>query len=1084
LRRTSLVAPFFINALLLAFGLVCQAESDSGGRPAKPVTFHRIEGNIVKNASFEENWFNRKFTMDRRFLLLHGSDMGVGEPDGHIDHWRFQGVPVPESWDTAVSRSGLRSVRFDRAGTGSQLIRFAGEQSAKAGGAFYAEYLPMVDNLANELTRRPIVLGAWCRAKDVPEGGEPELVVTVQSAMRKSAETTTPMNTSKATAKAAFSAGTHDWEYREVKLVPKKLRPPQVEDKDVNLTEEAGGDQPDEDDITVKATFPEFEGAPFWVTVQIVAQGGGTAWFDDVSCLEPPDPIQPNVLGNGGFEALDETGWPKGWSRPAHWGWFRNTYYAFTGWSHWKAAEPRGGAALDPLVAFHGRNSLRFNVLPGDDFAVGCEPLPLNQEIARPIEARAMVKADSLRTLEIMAQDQNGGWLQQGDFLGDDMEEPGHYNFGTTGSGTYDWSCVRKYFSPRAPVKSLRLFLCARGFDGAIVEKNVVGTVWFDRVQVFEHGKAGKPATATKPASEDEDKGQAFKVIDFWLGDRLWGRNTVRALLEFARPDAAELVPRANLLVSLLGPGEEEAKTSEGSARLLQPAVEGRSPGYALVACDYEVNTLCRSWQEQYRMTVELVWPGAEKSPAAQTFHFGTPSTMVQPGQNAYFLYPGEEIVVFANLNVSQDAFRDLSHCEVVFRGAGGASKTVRFDDFASILRPQRAPDYVNTRNLVQVRLQGEGFTVHPWQEPVLDNSAVFRLFAKSKADPALVAESQPVWFGFMERVPKPDFPDRITRTAVDERGFITVNGEPYFPVYWTPHFGIMPEVNYPPSQFGLKAVDLTSIVCPKEPMSDDEVKASLLKKIAEVKDDPKFFQYELGDGEMQLQQGWAQRLERCKRAIPWIREADPNHVINGPISWLIGHPGHNNAMKHFVPEWDVIGVEASFEHQPKVNEFAKPLMKERRTAVLVGLETYFYQSNQTLRWRGYRSLLNGATGIGLCPSGMMQSRPDKVNYLRGLNGEFRGLAKVLTAVEPKERVVPSSQAVETLERESDGKRYVIAVSNSGAGQDPAGFAFPKDESWPKVRVLFEARTIASGADGFKDDFSQPQTVHVYELSK
>jgi hypothetical protein len=35
---------------------------------------------------------------------------------------------------------------------------------------------------------------------------------------------------------------------------------------------------------------------------------------------------------------------------------------------------------------------------------------------------------------------------------------------------------------------------------------------------------------------------------------------------------------------------------------------------------------------------------------------------------------------------------------------------------------------------------------------------------------------------------------------------------------------------------------------------SGDEVKARLLAKVAEVKDDPKFFQYELGDGEMQLQ--------------------------------------------------------------------------------------------------------------------------------------------------------------------------------------------------------------------------------------
>ena len=72
--------------------------------------------------------------------------------------------------------------------------------------------------------------------------------------------------------------------------------------------------------------------------------------------------------------------------------------------------------------------------------------------------------------------------------LGADMEEPGAYNMGTTGAGTCDWRCVRKYFSPRKPVRSLRLFLCARGFDGTIVEKNRVGTVWCDEIQLFEHG--------------------------------------------------------------------------------------------------------------------------------------------------------------------------------------------------------------------------------------------------------------------------------------------------------------------------------------------------------------------------------------------------------------------------------------------------------------------------------------------------------------------------------------------------------------------------------------------------------------------
>ena len=91
--------------------------------------------------------------------------------------------------------------------------------------------------------------------------------------------------------------------------------------------------------------------------------------------------------------------------------------------------------------------------------------------------------------------------------------------------------------------------------------------------------------------------------------------------------------------------------------------------------------------------------------------------------------------------------------------------------------------------------------------------------------------------------------------------------------------------------------------------------------------------------------------------------------------------------------------------------------MKARRTAVLVGLETYFYQPERVLRWHGYRAVLNGAAGVGLCPSGMLESRPEKVNFLRGLNAEFRRLGPVIADRSPAEPVACDSQAIETLQR-------------------------------------------------------------------
>src|SRR5713101_5611630 len=65
-----------------------------------------VAHNLLQNPSFEHNWFNRAFAMNRRFLLLQASDMGVGEADGHVDHWRFEGISLPEAWETTVAHSG------------------------------------------------------------------------------------------------------------------------------------------------------------------------------------------------------------------------------------------------------------------------------------------------------------------------------------------------------------------------------------------------------------------------------------------------------------------------------------------------------------------------------------------------------------------------------------------------------------------------------------------------------------------------------------------------------------------------------------------------------------------------------------------------------------------------------------------------------------------------------------------------------------------------------------------------------------------------------------------------------------------
>ena len=99
-----------------------------------------------------------------------------------------------------------------------------------------------------------------------------------------------------------------------------------------------------------------------------------------------------------------------------------------------------------------------------------------------------------------------------------------------------------------------------------------------------------------------------------------------------------------------------------------------------------------------------------------------------------------------------------------------------------------------------------------------------------------MLAQSEPLAFGFLQRPPPPSFPG-IERTAVNQRGYLAVNGQPYFPVYWTPHFGVCPEADYPPTVCGMKALDLTDVACSRDAMPDDAVKARLLAKVAAVKE-------------------------------------------------------------------------------------------------------------------------------------------------------------------------------------------------------------------------------------------------------
>ncbi|MBT9588845.1 hypothetical protein IV102_36255 [bacterium] len=941
--------------------------------------------NLLLNPGFEEDWYNRSFAEQRRFLLLQASDIGMGDQDGKVDHWTVSEPDPGKFWDLEVAHSGRRSLRFQVPGQASQRLRWVGQNGWQVGGAHYGGFLPMAAGLAQQVRRRPIVVGAWCKTQGATAA--PRLKVDFMMQDRPKWEVS-PLGTPAQQSRSAdFEGGSHDWQYREIVVTPSPGPP------------------------------------VHFVVVSVEAPSGG-AWFDDVTVVEKPLASEVNLVPNGGFEV-------GAWSAPQLWRWMRNEYYTFTGWTHEDSKKWRGQAVIDPLVHYSGRASLRFSVFPGDNFAVASAPIQLAQKRAQPLEVRAVVRADQLRSLEIMAQDEHGKWLPQGDFVGDDMENnPALYNMGTTGSGSYDWICVRKFFSPQQPLSSVRLFLCARGFDGERVPKNHVGTVWWDDVQLYQHGD--DPGQPVKQVAGSAVAGLDGRVgVD--LGERLYGDNQLTLTL----PGPA----RARLKLVAPDGGQHESSAS-GSGRLVLP---------------YRVDKLCTGPDKQYKLHLSVEQGGSTHQ---ADYAFGTPTALVECEVDRYFAYPDEKIEVVQRLNLSSRELAKVERIELL--GSGRPLSSLTGTQAAALGgRPRSLPDFVDGRGTLAFSLSSCQSKVHPWNEPTRDLALVSRLQVAGK----VLAQSAPVAVGFMEKIPPPQFPARITTTKVDPRGYLRINDRPYFAVYWTPNFDRVFEGNYPPRLFGYPSVDLNDL--PRD---------KVLQKVAEARANPKFFAYELGDGEMQLQgAGWPLRLQAVKKAMGWLREADPQHLINGPESWLVGHPGHQQAMKIFMPLYDVIGVETSFDEVPQPRPFRE---SGHACAVLAGLEAYYYQPVEGLRWRGYRSIYEGCAGVGLCPSEMLKARPAHVNYLRGLNGEFRGLEAVFTAPEPAARV-SAQGSVQLFERVLEGRHYLFALSAPEARGFPLKVTF-QGVTGP-IKVRGEGRSLKAEGS-FSDTFAGPRTVHVYEF--
>lgn len=973
---------------------------------------YRALPNLVANPSFEMDWTHNQVTVATRFQLLEQSDWGYGQSDGLPDCWV---VPPTARLDPVTARFGQSSLRLQ--GAAWQVVYLLGETDPRDGGAHYNRFLPLPLELAQKVRPRPLRIGAWCKtdAASTP----PTLTVDIEYGSEKPRRSTVP-----------YAAGTHDWEYQEITLPA-----------DLDL------------------------GAPHAAVVRLTYQGKGTVWFDGVRAEEAVRSDEVNLVANPGFESLAED-FPAEWSRPVLWSWSRREYYRFTGWSH-EEGRMVGGALPVPM-GHSGSRSLQLTVLPGDNLAVKSQPITLNQTEARPLEVAAWVKADNLRWLEIMAQDEKGNWLPQQDFAGF-MGTDAQYHNRAIGLGSHDWEFVRKHFVARQPVRELTLWLCARGFDGKLMQRYLVGNIWFDDVELRERGVARseleKRGVRIPRTSEPTPSPLPFRVVNLDLGERLWERNELRLHVQNPAREAVQ----SQVEVSLIDPA------GHSLTRVAKP-ITLAPLGQEEVAVPYDVTLIATDWQKYYSLL----------RPWRIPFH--TPTDLFTLRLNGSYFHPDEKVQVGINPHFSRAGLLEAASCRVVVRHPKGEKPLLETDALAKVLwtpdqeRPALlAEGYVDAKNLIALSLTGESLPRHAYDNPVRDCRVVVTL---KDREGKVIATQQSEPFGFLERPPEPTLPDKIERTEVVAGGTIRINGQPYifncFPRNPTDLGSVGRLLNFP------KAHKILALPFPKElifgPDEEPDWKQKVQAFVRANKDDPKLFGYFFDhNGETSFWFDKWQEMAACQRKVAgWVREIDANHILLS-ATWLFGHTALTpEAAKHF-DFLDELDVEPGLTWTPDCHAVRRAA--GRPVAVVAGLECYYFQPERLLRWRTYEALRQGANGIGICPSQMLRCKPEIVSYLRGLYGEVQGLQAMLTGRAPAQETKADRAGLTVWERQDGKTRYVVAQVGERRPDEPV-VTFTLPAAGKRIDVLFEDRTLAVEGGHFTDRFGEPYTVRVYRWTE
>ncbi len=422
-------------------------------------------------------------------------------------------------------------------------------------------------------------------------------------------------------------------------------------------------------------------------------------------------PDSPNLLANGGFEAADDTGYPQGWSAQEKYRYFPpRIYYIFNTW-HNSWFPNRGPVAADSLIARDGARSLKMIVAAGDEKCVTSAPIALNQAEARAIEVWAWIKTDKLTFFQIDALNEKGERLDVNNFI---HKYP-------PAIGSDEWRLIRQMVRPTEPVQSLRIRLAARGVNGFTLggtglqpQNNVVGTIWWDDVRVFESESsaadlAARGVKAVAPKSAEPDHPVLAELNTDW---QLLGANTLTAVV--TNRGSAET---CYLHWSFTSPAGQSSEWKSATQKIAKNAA-------AAVQVPYEIDAPCSNAYTEYRGVLSLR-DGKDRVLASSELWFSTWTTPIDIELGSTYLAPDKTAqYVRMNFGFTPKTMERAAgvKLDVIRKGTGKVVRSKTIPATPAVIREQRDKLPLDVREdltaLVLTDLDVSFLPVQPFEQP------------------------------------------------------------------------------------------------------------------------------------------------------------------------------------------------------------------------------------------------------------------------------------------------------------------------------------------------------------------------------